>query len=120
MNPESCEVRSFPSRQQADQAGFTVALTDDEASYLASLSLEARKEWLDANLATLAERKRPRLTQEMIDDRETSDINTHPYVDHDPHPKLCRGFTPKSGSPLKRTRTPGPGAKVSGRFKVRK
>lgn len=42
MNPTTGEIRKFPSKPDADRAGFTLPLTPEQATAFEDLPLEAR------------------------------------------------------------------------------
>lgn len=117
MNPVTHDVRSFPTTREAGVAGYTVPLTDEEAAHVQTLSPAERKVWLDANWERLEQRKRAAQAEEEIRRNFTPERSPLQQLS-DEH--LHRASNGQDKPTEKRTRRPGPGGQLPGRFKVRK
>lgn len=49
MNPSTTEIRDFDTKEAADDAGFTLQLTKEEAEKLRGMNRQQRRKWLRAN-----------------------------------------------------------------------
>jgi len=113
MNPDTGEIRTFRHQSEATAAGFTINLTDEEVKYLHSIPEAERQAWLLANKHRGVPHVHQHVTRELV----KLDAPGHLSLS-DEH--LWRASNNQDKPAEKRTRLPGPGGQLTGRFKVRK